>query len=64
MNTEIQEMTVTTFQFILILIACFCFVLAAVDKNKEDLLRFRLVSAGLACWILFILLQLLHEVLK
>lgn len=53
------------FPVLLLLLACVLFILAATERNgrgTED--RQRLLSAGLACWVLYILLQLIGGLVK
>jgi hypothetical protein len=61
-----QEMPLTVFAVLLLLLATVLFVLAAVlpVEVESNVNRFRLLAAGSACWVLYVLLQLIGGLVK
>ena len=67
-NEPVPQMPLSIFAFLLLGLACVLFILAAVGKNgdqrQQTEYRQQLMSWGLACWVLYILLQLIGGLVK
>ena len=63
MAGEASRVPLTVFQILLIGASVVLFILAAVNTKTNEQ-RFRYVAAGLACWVVYVLLQMIGGLVK